>query len=126
MDEIKNIHSARSALAKNLSKIINDSPSKCSKKSPSKTEKSDKFDENLSSPKTKSSDKFENLTETNIIQDTPESKRPSRNKKAVERMGIDDIKISDTISPNKSKFKLTPSSKHSHSVEENLGTVEEI
>ena len=105
----------------NLDEIKNDAindysekNSNISKKSPSKTEKVDKFDEILLIAKTKTSNK-ENLTETNI-QDTPESKRPSRNKKAVERMGIDDIKISDTISPNKSNRKDTSDDKVLHEV----------
>ena len=44
----------------------------------------------------------------NLVMVTPESNRPSRHRKTVERMGIDDVKLLDTISP-KVKFSSTAS-----------------
>ena len=58
---------------------------------------------------------------TEDVLTTPESlNRPNRKRKIVERMGIDDVKLTDiTISP---RVKITPFSKHQHLIETSSST----
>ena len=60
-------------------------------------------------PPNKQSKMFRSDSDKENLLVTPESNRPSRHRKTVERMGIDDVKLLDTISP-KVKFSTTSSS----------------
>ena len=61
-------------------------------------------------PPNKQSKMFRSDSDKENLLVTPESNRPSRHRKTVERMGIDDVKLLDTISP-KVKFSTTSTSK---------------
>ena len=70
-------------------------------------------------PPNKQSKMFRSDSDKENLLVTPESNRPSRHRKTVERMGIDDVKLLDTISP-KVKFSTTSSSKLDDDMDEEV------
>ena len=79
--------------------------------------KKDPFDEMLETPPPKLTPKkaAKSQQEENILKTPEPANRPCRRRKMVERMGIDDIKLTDAISP---KVKITPFSKYKHLLED--------